>query len=215
MKKIAVLLSGCGFLDGSEITESVSALIGLGQQGALVECFAPSVDYASVDHASQKMTETRNALAESARITRGKIKDLTTLKVENFDGLLLPGGFGVAKNLCTWATKGSKCEVLPEVERVIRGFYEDQKPIAAICIAPALVARVLGPHGVSLTIGDDPETAQEIQKTGATHENCPVDEYISDRAHRILSTPAYMYEAQPHEVFLGITKMIKEFVEIA
>lgn len=215
MKKIAVILSGCGFLDGSEITETVSALIGLGQQGAAVQCFAPSVDFTSVDHASQKSAEMRNALSESARIVRGNITDLSSLKAENFDGLLLPGGFGVAKNLCTWATQGAACEVLPEVARVIRDFYQEQKPIAAICIAPALVARVLGSHGVSLTIGEDPATAKEIQKTGAIHENCPVDEYISDRAHRILSTPAYMYEAQPHEVFIGISKMIKEFVEIA
>ncbi len=215
MKKIAVLLSGCGFLDGSEITEAVSALIALGQQGAIVECFAPNFDFTSMDHISQKPAELRNSLTEASRIARGKIKDVTSLKVENFDGLLLPGGFGAAKNLCTWATKGSSCEVLPEVERVIRGFYKDHKPIAAICIAPALVARVLGREGVSLTIGDDVATAKEIQKTGATHENCPVDEYISDRAHRILSTPAYMYEAEPHEVFLGISKMIKEFVEIA
>ena len=198
MKKIAVILSGCGYQDGSEITEAVSALICLNQTKAQVVCFAP-----------------QNKLEESQQISRGQTKDLSGLNPSEFDGLLMPGGYGAAKHLSDWATKGAKCTVLPDVERVLKAFYEDQKPIAAICIAPAVVARVLGKKGIAVTIGNDEQTAAEIVKTGAIHEVCPVTEYISDRDHRILTTPAYMYEAQPYEVFTGISKMIREFVEIA
>lgn len=215
MKKIAVVLSGCGFLDGSEVTEAISSLICLSQEGVAYECFAPSVDFVSKNHVSGDLEEARNTLSESARIARGHIRHLEELNAAQFDGLLLPGGFGAAKNLSDWAEKGAQCDVLPWLQKSLIDFYEQQKPIAAICIAPAVVARVLGPHGVSVTIGNDLNTALEIEKTGALHEECPVDEYISDRNHRILSTPAYMYEAKPSQVFLGISKMIREFVEIA
>ncbi|MBY0384928.1 isoprenoid biosynthesis glyoxalase ElbB, partial [bacterium] len=156
-----------------------------------------------------------NQIEDSAKISRGNVKDVVLLNPAEFDGLVLPGGYGAAKNLSDWAVKGAQCQVDPDVARVIQSFYDLQKPIAAICIAPAVVARVLGKHGISVTIGNDKETAAEITKTGAIHENCPVEDYISDRDHRILSTPAYMYEAKPHEVFNGISKMLREFVELA
>lgn len=200
-KKIAVILSGCGHQDGAEITESVSTLVSLSEAGASVQVFAPDL---------------KNILNEAARISRGQIKPLSELKAQDFDGLALPGGFGVALHLCNWSTEGAKCQVLPDAERVINEFYAQEKPIAAICIAPALVARVLGKKGISLTIGHDPETAKEIAKTGATHEICSVDDFISDRGHKIISTPAYMYaEAQPFEVFSGVRKAIRELVEMA
>ncbi len=197
-KKIAVILSGCGYQDGSELTEAVSALICLNQAGAQVVCFAPA-----------------HKIEASNQISRGTTLDLCELNPSDFDGLLMPGGFGAAKHLSDWAVYGAKCTVIPDVERVLKGFYDDQKPIAALCIAPAIVARVLGKKGIAVTIGNDPQTAAEIAKTGALHEVCSVTEYISDREHRILTTPAYMFEAQPHEVFTGIAKMIREFVEIA
>ncbi len=215
MKKIALILSGSGYLDGSEITEAVSSLICLSQAGAQFQCFAPRLTVASVDHRTQSAGMPRDVLTESARIARGEVLPLSELNEAQFDGLLLPGGFGAAKNLCSWAEKGAGCEVLPDVEKIITEFYKNQKPIAAICIAPAVVARVLGKHGINVTIGNDPQTAQEIAKTGAIHEDCPVSDYVSDRDHRILTTPAYMYEAKPHEVFAGISKMIREFVELA
>lgn len=198
MKKIALILSGCGHLDGSEITETVSALICLNQSGAHTQCFAP-----------------QNKIEDAAKISRGNVKDVSLLNAADFDGLVLPGGYGVAKYLSDWAAKGAQCHVNPDVERAILSFYELQKPIAAICIAPALVARVLGKNGISVTIGNNKETASEITKTGAIHENCPVEDYISDRDHRILTTPAYMYDAKPHQVFNGIAKMLREFVEWA
>lgn len=198
MKKIALILSGCGYQDGSEITETVSALICLNQAGTQTQCFAP-----------------KNQIEDSAKISRGNVKDVSQLNADEFDGLVLPGGYGAAKHLSDWAAKGAQCTVHSDVARVIQSFYNSQKPIAAICIAPALIARVLGKHGVSVTLGNDKEAAAEIAKTGAIHENCPVEDYISDRDHRILTTPAYMYDAKPHEVFHGISKMLREFVEWA
>ena len=217
MKKIAVILSGCGHQDGAEITEAVSTLIALSELGAEYQVFAPSQEIKANNFLTgQPSGETRNIMNESARISRGDVKDLNQLKVDDFEGLAMPGGYGVALHLCDWAQKGSKSTVQPQVQKVIEGFYSDQKPILAICIAPALIARVLGKHGVTLTIGNDKETAQEIEKTGAQHENCKVDDYVTDREHKIVSTPAYMYnDAKPFEVFRGVSGAAKEFYEMA
>lgn len=217
MKKVAVILSGCGHKDGAEITEAVSTLIALSEAGAHYEVFAPNTNFTVTDPISSQATgEQRNLMKEAARISRGQIHDLKNLKASAFDAIALPGGFGVALHLCSWAQKGAACSVHPEAERVLNEFYKEKKPIAAICIAPALVARVLGRHGVTLTIGEDKETAAEIKKTGALHENCAVNDFITDREHRVISTPAYMYgQAKPFEVFVGVRKAIRELVEMA
>lgn len=216
MKKVAVILSGCGFKDGSEITEAVSTLIALSEFGAAYEVFAPDLEAPTINHITQKPSGAHSVLAESARIARGQIRPLSKLEVSSFDGLAFPGGFGAANVLCNFASRGSHCQVLPEVGKTIEDFYKQEKPIAAICIAPALIARVLGKYGVTVTIGDDHETASEIAKTGAHHEICKVKDYVTDREHRVITTPAYMYDdAKPNEVFSGIRAAIKEFVEMA
>lgn len=198
-KKIAIILTGCGHKDGTEITEAVSTLIAISEAGATYKVFAPDFK-----------------MEESARISRGQIHNLKDLKAQDFDGLALPGGYGAALHLCTWAKEGAKCSVHPEAERVLKEFYQDQKPIAAICIAPALVARVLGSYGITLTIGNDKATSEEIQKTGAIHESCAVEDFVTDRDHRLVTTPAYMYDdAKPNQVFKGISRAIKEMVEMA
>lgn len=217
MKKIAIVLSGCGYLDGSEITEAVSLMIGLSQAGAQIQCFAPDMELSTVHHIQQSNDGThRNALHEAARIARSQIKPLTDLSEKDYDALALPGGYGAAKNLCNWAEKGAQCEVLPELVTAIQDFYKASKPIGAICIAPVILAKVLGKNKITLTIGNDPATAQEVLKTGAVHEECPVDDYITDREHKVVTTPAYMYgEAKPHEVFQGIFGLAHELVEWA
>jgi enhancing lycopene biosynthesis protein 2 len=217
MKKIALVLSGCGHLDGAEITESVSTIIALTELGAQVSCFAPDLDFTPTNFLTrQPETITRNVMQEAARISRGEIHPLEALVAKDFEALVFPGGFGVALHLCDWAKKGSACQVLPAVKTVIEGFYNQQKPIGAICIAPALIAKVLGHHGVQLTIGKDSETAQEIQKTGAKHVDCPVEDFVTDRAHRIVSTPAYMYgNAKPYQVFRGIRGLVQELYNMA
>lgn len=220
MKRIAVVLAGCGHKDGTEITEAVSTLIALSEAKAQYEVFAPDRDFSVTDHTENTLepsAEFRNLLKESARISRGHIKNLQDLSARDFDGIVFPGGFGAALHLCTWAKTGAKCEVHPEVERVIREFHTQEKPIAAICIAPALVARVLGPEKITVTIGkNDAITTAEIEKTGAIHEDCDVTDYVTDREHRIITTPAYMFgDAKPFEVFTGIRKAVRELVEMA
>jgi enhancing lycopene biosynthesis protein 2 len=216
-KKAAVVLAGCGFKDGAEITESVSALIALSEAGADYSIFAPDMNILAIDHIKlEKTNEERNVLKEAARIARGKIQDIKNLKSADFDALVMPGGFGAATNLCSWGTDGAQAKVHPEVERVVLDFYKNQKPICAICIAPAIVARVLGAQGVTVTVGAESEASREILKTGALHETCPVDDFVTDREHRIVTTPAYMYsEAKRHEIFKGIRGAVLETVEMA
>ncbi len=218
MKHIAVVLSGCGHLDGSEITESVSALIALAQNKTQYSVFAPHLSYTPVNHNTGEPSTSsspRSAIEESARIARGSVFDLKTLDEKKFDGLLFPGGFGAATHLSNWSQRGAQAQVHPEVQRVIQAFYQSSKPIGAICIAPTLIAKVLGSHSVSLTIGNNKEIAEEIKKTGAKHIECPVDDFITDRLNKIITTPAYMYNTTPDKVFTGISGLVKELVEMA
>ncbi len=215
-KKIAVVLSGSGHRDGSEITEAASVLIALDKEGAEYSIFAPSITVPTINHLDEKEEGTHNVLVESARIARGKIQPLDALDESLYDALILPGGTGAAMHLSTWAKAGAKCTVLPALEKAILAFHASSKPIGAVCIAPVIVARVLGKHQVALTIGNDKETAAEIEKTGALHEECPVDDYVTDRLNKVMTTPAYKHkEATPFKVFTGISKLVREFVEMA
>jgi len=217
MKKIAVVLAGCGFKDGTEITEAVSTLIAVTEAGATYQCFAPDVKINTVNHkTAQASHEDRNVLVESARIARGNIQNITELSVKQFDAVVFPGGYGAAVNLSNWAQKRAAATVHPEVERVIKEFHRAKKPIGAICIAPHLVAKVLGTEHVAVTIGNDQETAAEICKTGADHIECAVDDYVTDRENKVITTPAYMYgNATPFQVFKGIRAAINELVLMA
>lgn len=215
-KKVAVILAGCGHKDGSEITEAVSVLVALSEVGAQYECFAPDVEFEAVDHLTGQPTgKKRNARVEAARIARGNVKDLASLHAKDFDGVVLPGGLGASKILSTWSQQGARGHALADVARVLREFKNASKPIAAICIAPAVVAQVLGSDHVTVTVGHDTETAMEIEKTGAIHVNCKVDDFVTDRENKIITTPAYMYDAKPFQVFKGIRSAILEFFEMA
>lgn len=216
--RVAVVLAGCGRADGSEVQESVSCLIHLSRLGATYRCFAPDkplVD--TVNHATGKpASETRNALAEAARISRGEITPLAKLDPLAFDAVVFPGGFGAAKNLCTFAKDGPSCDVEPDVTRVIRSFHEQKKPIGLCCIAPVLAARVLGKAmggpGCKVTIGNDAATAKAIEAMGSVNVAKSATESLSDEANRVHTTPAYMFDASAHEVFVGIGKMIDSVV---
>jgi enhancing lycopene biosynthesis protein 2 len=216
-KKIAVILSGCGNKDGAEITEAVSLIISLSAAGAEMKFFAPNQEFTPQNFLTNApLSEKRNMMVEAARITRSQMTDLKDLDASGFDGLAFPGGFGAAVNLSNWAEAGAKCQVHPQVEKAILDFYKQSKPIAAICIAPTLVAKVLGKHHVNITLGNDKEAIQEVEKTGAQHVECPVTDYITDREHKVITTPAYMYgAAKSHEVFQGISGLVKEFIEMA
>lgn len=212
-KKVAVILSGCGFLDGAEIRESVLTLLNLDIHGAETTIFAPDKDqHHVINHLkSEEASSKRNILEESARIARCQVSSLSELKTDQFDALVMPGGFGVAKNLCTFAFEGSKASVDEEVKACIQSFNKQGKPIGAICIAPALVALCLGEKNVEVTIGNDPETAAEIQKTGAKHIDCEVHNCVVDSHNKVVTTPAYMYDkAKLNSINEGIGKCIKE-----
>lgn len=216
MKKVAVVLSGCGNMDGAEVTESVSTFIALSQLNAQYEVFAPDIEFDALDFRTRTPIGKRSVLIESARLARGKIKDLSALKVNDFDALVFPGGFGVATNLCSFSRDGAKAHVQPQVRRVIEEFHACEKPIAAICIAPVLLGLVLGKKGVTLTLGRIGQEAEEIKKLGAQVEECGVSDFVSDREHRVVSTPAYMISsAKPHEIYLGVSRSLKELVEMA
>ncbi|MFP4381472.1 MAG: isoprenoid biosynthesis glyoxalase ElbB [Candidatus Sumerlaeia bacterium] len=205
MPKIAVILAGCGRMDGSEVHESTLSLLYLAQGGAQYQCFgldAPQV--AVVNHVTNEpMSESRNQMIEGGRIARGDIKPLTEAKAADFDALVMPGGNGAFKNL----SEGPN-DIHPELNRVINEFADAQKPIAAICIAPVLAARAIGNRGVSLTIGNDAETAAIIEKTGASHVECTVHECACDEANKVVSTPAYMLGPGIADVAAGIEKCI-------
>ncbi|MGB0911088.1 MAG: isoprenoid biosynthesis glyoxalase ElbB [Nitrospirales bacterium] len=217
MKQVAVILSGCGFLDGAEITEAISTLVAIGQNGAEYKVFAPDKDVPETNHLTQKPTgQQRNVMQEAARIARGDIEPLEKLKAQDFDALAFPGGFGAALHLCNFGEKGSGGTIDPEVARIVKDFHESRKPIVAICIAPAIMALALGDKGVNVTIGDDAGTASEIEKTGAKHQNCAVEKFVVDTDKKIITTPAYMYgTAKPHQIYEGVSGAITELLKMA
>jgi len=214
-KKVAVILSGCGVYDGAEIQESVITLLRLDQRGAQVQCFAPNVAQMHViDHLTgEEMAESRNVLVESARIARGEVKDLREAKVEDFDALIVPGGFGAAKNLSDFAVKGTECTVHPDVLHVAEAFAAANKPVGLICISPALAAKIYGP-GVVCTIGNDPGTSEAVVKMGGTHEECDVHDIVEDVQRKLVTTPAYMVATNISDAASGIYKLVDRVLEI-
>lgn len=212
MSKVAVLLSGCGFLDGSEVHEAVLTLLALDQKHASAVCCAPNIEQPrTIDHATHKPAEERrHVLSESARIARGAVRDVAGVRAADIDALIMPGGFGAARNLSTFAEHGADCTIHPAVERLISEMLAARKPIGAICIAPVVLARAAGKRGVkaSLTIGADTNTAHAIVAMGCVHETRPVNEITVDVHHKLVTTPAYMLGKGPAEVFEGIRKLV-------
>lgn len=216
MKKIGVVLSGCGVYDGSEIHEAVLTLLAIDRQGCEALCMAPNVDFPVTDHLTKRKTgEKRGVLAESARIARGDIRDIREVTATDLDAIIFPGGFGAAKNLCDFAVKGAAAHVNPEVARLLKEMAVAGKPIGAVCIAPALIAAVLGKeYSPTVTIGNDAGTAAEIEKSGAIHQECPVTGFVVDRKNKIVTSPAYMLATRISEVCEGIDTCVREVVKL-
>jgi enhancing lycopene biosynthesis protein 2 len=216
-KKIGVVLSGCGVYDGAEIHEAVCTLLALDRAQAQYICLAPNKTFDVVDHRTQKPTgEKRNVLTEAARIARGQIRDVAEVKASDFDGLILPGGFGAAKNLCNFAIAGAECEVDPGVRQLLRDAHQAKKPIAALCIAPVVLARVFGPDfHPELTIGNDSGTAAQVEAMGARHVNAPVTGVVVDRKNKLVTTPCYMLASRLSEVWTGAERAVAELLKLA
>lgn len=213
MKKFAVVLCGCGPMDGSEIHESVMTLLAIDRNECQYTIFAPDADqYHVMNHYTKEvMPEKRNMLVEAARIARGDIHPLTELKSADFDAVVFPGGFGAAKNLFTYAIKGTKTEVDAEVERVIKDFHAQRKPIGALCISPVLLARVLG--NITITVGTDERTIHDVETFGAQHINTQQTEVIADKENMVFSTPCYMLPATIADIADCAENLIETILE--
>ena len=215
-KTVGVVLAGCGYLDGAEVHEATLTLLALDRAGVQVICMAPDVSQMHVvDHGEGAPVEgaSRNVREESARIARGPVTDMATVQASDFDALVLPGGFGAAKNLSTFAVDGPDCTVQPDVARLINETFDAGKPLGFICIAPAVGAKVLGHHGLELTIGNDAGTAAAIESLGAKHVDCPVDEIVVDSTRKVVSTPAYMLGPSIAPVARGIDKLVDRVLQ--
>lgn len=217
-KKIGVVLAGCGVKDGSEIHEATLTLYFLSKHGAETVCMAPNKPQADVvNHITEEATgETRNVMVEAARIARGNIRDVGTVTADEIDGIIIPGGFGAAKNLCTFASEGADCSADKDVSILLQAVYAVRKPIGALCIAPTLLAHIFGKsQSVELTIGSDAATASALEKMGAKHKDAKVDEIVVDGNNRIVTTPCYMLAQSIREVGDGVEKLVLEVLKMA
>jgi len=209
-------LSGCGVFDGTEIHEAVLTLLALDRAGAEITCMAPNEEqFHVINHLTQKETdEKRNVLVESARIARGEIKDLKEVNASDLDALIIPGGFGAAKNLSNFAVKGADASVYPEVKRILEEMVSADKPIGAMCIAPATLVKALSDKNPEVTIGSDQDTASAIEAMGGQHITCTVDMIHVDEKNRIVTTPAYMLGLGIKEVAVGIEKLVGQVLSM-
>ena len=217
-KRVGVVLSGCGYLDGAEIHEATCTLLSLDRRGAKLVAMAPDVEQMHVvDHVkgAPAQGQGRRVLEEAARIVRGQIVELSQVSAKDLDALVFPGGFGVAKNLCTFAVDGRNMRVLPAVERLAREIRSAGKPSGYVCIAPVIAARLFGSEGVRVTIGNDRDTAAAIESWGARHVDCKVEEIAVDEKLKLVSTPAYMLGPWIAPVATGIDKLVSAVLEMA
>ncbi len=214
MKKFAVVLSGSGVFDGAEIHEATLTLLAIHQQGGEYEIFAPDIPHHHViNHLTgEEMPEQRNVLVESARIARGKITDLKDFNPDQFDAIIFPGGFGVAKNLSTVAFDGPDARVNHDVELAVKGMLERGKPIGALCISPAMIARIIG--DVKVTIGQDAGTIEAITKMGGTHVETTHGEVVQDEQHKVFTTPCYMLDANISQIADGAGNVVREIIKV-
>jgi enhancing lycopene biosynthesis protein 2 len=218
MKKVAVILSGCGVFDGAEIHESVLVLLALDRANAQIVCAAPDItQHHVINHLTKQPVpgERRNVLAESARIARGNIIPLSQLKISEVDAVIVPGGMGAAKNLCNFALAGAKFDLNREVANVLTAAHQAGKPLGFVCIAPAIAAKLFGPEKVEFTIGTDAGTANALQPAGGKHVNCTVHNVVVDRRLKIVTTPAYMLASRITEAEAGINKLVQAVLEMA
>ncbi len=213
-KEIAVVLSGCGVYDGAEIHESVLTLLAIARSGANYRVFAPDADqYHVVNHITgAEMPEKRNVLVEAARIARGNISPLSKLDVQSFDALIFPGGFGVAKNLSTFATQGVGFTIDNDVKQAINKFHVSGKPIGVMCIAPVLIPKIL--DGAEVTVGNDTGTINVIEKMNGRHKIASQGQVVIDHRNKIISTPCYMLDARIDEIADSTQKLVDKVIEM-
>jgi enhancing lycopene biosynthesis protein 2 len=214
MTKVAVVLSGCGFLDGSEIHESVLTLLSLAQNGIEYQCFAPNIpQFSVINHLSKEESNEspRNVLNESARIARCDISTLSKLEVSDYDALIIPGGRGVSLNLSTYAVEQTRCSINVDLRKVLLEFHESKKPIGAMCISPAILARIFEKRTpLTMTMGTNPEMLSNLKKMSMRPKTATMKDVVCDRENLIFTTPAYLESGTIADLFEGISKMVSE-----
>jgi len=216
MKKVAVVLAGCGVLDGSEIYESVITLLTLDREGAKAVCLAPNIpQHHVVNHRTQEPTEgeSRNVLTESARLARMEITDIAKIDINDLDAAIFPGGWGAAKNSCNYATKGPNYDVNPQIADFIKSMHAAGKPLGFLCISPMIAANVLGEKKVKLTVGNNADVARDLEAKGAQHVECALEDIVTDESLKVVSTPAYMLAENIAGLEPGITKLVKQVLQ--
>ncbi|CNI44677.1 isoprenoid biosynthesis protein with amidotransferase-like domain [Yersinia rohdei] len=215
MKTVGVVLSGCGVFDGAEIHESVLTMLALDRAGAGVVFFAPDKPQLHViNHITgEELAEQRNVLVESARIARGQIKPLSSADSALLDALIVPGGFGAAKNLSDFAIKGSECIIDPDLARLTQSMHKAGKPIGFMCISPVMLPKLLG-KPIRLTIGNDPDIITAIEAMGGLHVTCPADDVVVDAENKVVTTPAYMLATSISEAAKGIDKLVVKVLDL-
>jgi len=215
MKRVAIILAGSGVFDGSEINEAVLSLLHIAKNDASYQCFAPDIaQHHTINHITgEEMPETRNVLVEAARIARGDIKSLKELDVQQFDALIVPGGFGAAKNLCDFALNGTNATINAGILEAGKAFAKAKKPAGYMCIAPALIPFIY--DDASLTIGTDEDTANALTSLGAKHVDCAVDDIVIDQPNKLVTTPAYMLAQSLVEADAGIEKLVRSVLSMS
>lgn len=206
--KIAIILSGCGNRDGSELQETLSLMLAFDRRDWTYQFFAPEGQYSVVSHLDNHKEGQRSILEESARIARGDIRPLSQFNISEIDALALPGGMGAARNLSTYAFDGDQMSVRTDVQEAILSAYQSHKPILAMCIAPMVLAKVLGGYGVTLTLGNTCAASKTAEDLGAKHQICQPTEYCYDPEHLIYTTPAYMVGTRISQIFTGAENMV-------
>ncbi len=217
MKKVAVILSGCGVYDGSEIYEAVFTLLALDKAGAQVQCLAPDImQHQVINHVTGEKIEgqERNVLVEAGRICRGQIQDLAKANPDDYDALMVPGGLGAATNLCDFAINGANCTVNPQVLEFAQAIHKADKPIGLVCIAPVMSAAICG-EGVECTVGNDADTGEALKAMGAVPVECPVDNAHVDRDRKLVTTPAFMLASNISEAAAGINVCVEQVLDMA
>ncbi|PLW94631.1 MAG: isoprenoid biosynthesis protein ElbB [Marinilabiliales bacterium] len=215
MKKFAIVLSGCGVYDGAEIHEATMTMLAVDQAGAEYDLFAPDIDQAHViNHLNGgEMNEKRNVLVESARIARGNIYPLSAFIAANYDAIIFPGGFGVAKNLCSYAFDGPGFSVNAEVEKVVKDMHAAGKPIGALCISPVMIAKIL--PGSKLTIGTDEGTATHIKEVGSEHINVETHSgVVVDEKNKLVTNPCYMLDGKISDIYAGAVAAVQAMLKL-
>ncbi|QOV63624.1 isoprenoid biosynthesis glyoxalase ElbB [Kosakonia pseudosacchari] len=216
MKKVGVILSGAGVYDGSEIHEAVITLLAIARHGAQAVCFAPDKWQSDVvNHVTgETLAERRNVLIEAARIARGNVQPLSQASANDLDALIVPGGFGAAKNLSNFASLGSECTVDSSLKTLALEMHEAGKPLGFMCIAPAMLPKIFD-FPLRLTIGTDIDTAEVLEEMGAEHVPCPVDDIVVDEEHKVVTTPAYMLAEDIAQAASGIEKLVARVLVLA